>query len=180
MMGLAKDDRAFVTRQNEGLKPSVDMVNKMNKNLPTFSNGAVDWTSVKKNGALQHQMIMTYAKSILGNEAVMSDDRNNIVLAGGAPGYLKNLVAQFNGGILDIGALQNLASIANANAAYNDSRIRANREYAEKRGTGFNLLPYEGLSSIDMGGEPPVIPPDDLVDPFAAKGGRNYSGRGGR
>ena len=93
--------------------------------------GTIDYNNT--NGVQHNQLVLTLAKSILGNEAVNVDDRGAITLAGGAPAYLSNLVAQVNGGGLGESSFYNVVNSLQSNIETGMKRNQAMRARSQGR-----------------------------------------------
>ena len=158
-MDIGFKQREFITKANQDHRKTVDQVEKMNRALPRTDKGGLDVEALTQDRARQYQYVVTAAKSILGNEAVMADNERGIVnLSQNAPPMLLDLVNRFNNGKLDSAGILQLIKMANDNAAYHDDQIRQNRASIGEPMQPY-LLPYSGLTQPEYPEAAPAAAP---------------------
>ena len=113
-------------RQNEELyRNTTEMAGNILGSM-SDNEGMIDYANT--NGVQHNQLVVTLAKSILGNEAVNVDDRGAITLAGGAPGWLGSVVAKANGGSLGESDFYNVVDQLQNNISTGMQRNQAMRD----------------------------------------------------
>lgn len=159
-------------------RETVRMAKKANDSLPRHPNGAVDWSTASEDGTIAHQAVVTLAKSILPNEAVMTDDQGNIRESAGYPGWLNSMVASLKGATMGPDQLEQIFTRLNANARADMGTLDQLRSDAQARPGGGRGLPSRvEFNPLQAGGVQERATPQMPNDVVEVRGGRNYGGR---
>ena len=150
--------------------------------MPKFSNGEPDFDAAAKDGFVAYQLVSTLAKSILGNEAVMSDDRTGIINAPGATGSLKNLINEYTkgGGKVGKDSIKSMLGLINQNMKAEADKIDGIYQQVEALPGGSSAMPPRiGFEGLDIGQQRPAAQSQVMQMPSDVKplSTRGYTGR---
>ena len=185
-LGIGKDFGVIARKENQPYRETVSNVKVLNQTLPKVGNtDFFDWPSIAKNGAQAHDVIMSYAKTVLPGEAVMSDDRGNITIASRAnvPPMFRALVDKYNGGQLDGQELASLHAQTNKRAAAMYNQMEETRQWAGQYGGEQWMAPNLNFQPGQFGNVPAAAQQRVNVPSTVQWSGppsRPYAGRGGR